>query len=754
VIDDLHWSDRATIMMLAYVARSNPRSMLVIGAYREGELGPSHPLIGTLAELRRDAAIERVVLGGLVPEQVRTLTEAWLGPLVAPSLVDALCEASGGNPFFLEELLRHLEERDVDTGGARAVSVSGLGLPEGVKDVVRARLARLGPAAPMLRVAAVAGREFDLELLAAAIDGSREQLIESLDAALDAQLIREADGRGRYAFNHALVREAIFTELSSARRSLLHDRIGSALERLADEPRDAPLPELAHHFLLAEEASLAKAIRYARAAARQAGSQLAYESASALYERALEAAARWRRDAGSERVELLLELGAVLLRSGETAASRERFSEAAALARAHGDAALLARAALGRSGLSVTVLGVDPENVALLEEALSGVRDDALRARLLGRLAIEVYYEPPAARREELSSTAVELARAASSPEALIDALSARHVALWSAAHLDARVALADEMIALGGDAGDLERELQGHNWRFMDLLESGDVPAAREELARHGALADRLRLPGYQWWDPMWSATLALLEGRLDDAVELRRRAREIGRRAGDKVAELFAWIQDFYVQWERGSAEPDGPPETVAVAPVTSALRSDVPLMLTEAGRIDEARSEFERLAHDEFSAVPNDLNWLASMAGLAQAASELDDAVWARELYRMLAPYRARAILVGRAAVCLGPAELYLGMLAGTFGEAELAASHFDAATTWSHASGAALWRVWADVHRARARLRVGASAEDAATPAEVAADALTAAERAGLGRAATHARAVLRAAQATA
>jgi hypothetical protein len=695
VIDDLHWSDRATIMMLAYVARSNPRSMLVIGAYREGELGPSHPLIGTLAELRRDAAIERVVLGGLVPEQVRTLTEAWLGPLVAPSLVDALCEASGGNPFFLEELLRHLEERDVDTGGARAVSVSGLGLPEGVKDVVRARLARLGPAAPMLRVAAVAGREFDLELLAAAIDGSREQLIESLDAALDAQLIREADGRGRYAFNHALVREAIFTELSSARRSLLHDRIGSALERLADEPRDAPLPELAHHFLLAEEASLAKAIRYARAAARQAGSQLAYESASALYERALEAAARWRRDAGSERVELLLELGAVLLRSGETAASRERFSEAAALARAHGDAALLARAALGRSGLSVTVLGVDPENVALLEEALSGVRDDALRARLLGRLAIEVYYEPPAARREELSSTAVELARAASSPEALIDALS-----------------------------------------------------------ARHGALADRLRLPGYQWWDPMWSATLALLEGRLDDAVELRRRAREIGRRAGDKVAELFAWIQDFYVQWERGSAEPDGPPETVAVAPVTSALRSDVPLMLTEAGRIDEARSEFERLAHDEFSAVPNDLNWLASMAGLAQAASELDDAVWARELYRMLAPYRARAILVGRAAVCLGPAELYLGMLAGTFGEAELAASHFDAATTWSHASGAALWRVWADVHRARARLRVGASAEDAATPAEVAADALTAAERAGLGRAATHARAVLRAAQATA
>ena len=131
-----------------------------------------------------------------------------------------------------------------------------------------------------------------------------------------------------------------------------------------------------------------------------------------------------------------------LLRSGEVAASRERFSTAAALARELGDAPLLARAALGRSGLSVTVLGVDPENVALLDEALALLEgdDDPLRARLLGRLAIEVYYEPPSGRREQLSSSAVALARAAAAPAALADALSSRHVALWSAAHLGERL--------------------------------------------------------------------------------------------------------------------------------------------------------------------------------------------------------------------------------------------------------------------------------------------------------------------------
>jgi hypothetical protein len=90
-----------------------------------------------------------------------------------------------------------------------------------------------------------------------------------------------------------------------------------------------------------------------------------------------------------------------------------------------------------------------------------------------------VYYEPPASRREQLSASALELARAASAPAALADAISARHVALWSAPHLDERLALAEDMIALGERSGNRERVLQGRNWRFMDLLESGDVTNA-----------------------------------------------------------------------------------------------------------------------------------------------------------------------------------------------------------------------------------------------------------------------------------
>ena len=748
VLDDVHWADRPTLMLLRHVVRAAPASMLVVCACREGEVGPEHPLIGTMADLRRDGCAERVSLGGLVPDQVRSLVEAWLGA-TAPGLADAVCEESGGNPFFIEELLRHIEEQGGPSGGDRR---QWLGLPEGVKDVVRARLGRLGSAvADALRVAAVAGREFELSTVGRAARIAPEELVESLDVALAAQLIRETGPPGSYTFNHDLVRDAIYDELSSARRALLHARIGEAIER-GLEPPEARLPELAGHFLLAAPERVGQAVEYARRAGLQAASQLAYEAAAGWFERALDAMTEAQREvAPASRAEVLLDLGDALLRAGDVAGSRERFSAGAALGREIADPRVIAHAALGRSGLSVTVLGVDQENVALLEEALSLLdeEDDGLRAQLLGRLAIEVYYEPPASRREQLSASALELARAASAPGALADVLSARHVALWSAAHLGERLALAEEMIALGERGGDRERVLQGHNWRFMDLLESGDVAAARRELELHAALADELRLPGYQWWAPMWSATMALMAGRLQEAAELRARALEIGRSAGDRVAELFAWIQDFYSRWERAEDGLDGPPQEVAVTPVQSALRSDLPLLLVEAGRREEASTELAALAAGRFQSVPNDLNWLASLAGLSQAAVLLEDRDRASELYELLTPYRSRAILVGRAAVCLGPAELYLGMLAGTMGELDAAIAHLDAATQWSKSARAELWAAWAGVQRARVLLRDGRRAESGrATEALAAAEAaLSQTERLGLGRVARHARALL-------
>jgi DNA-binding SARP family transcriptional activator/tetratricopeptide (TPR) repeat protein len=711
VLDDLQWADRPTLLLLRHLARADRGPAAILGTYRER----SPALAAVLADLQRDDPPERVALAGLGERDVDALVTAWLGADAPAAVTGSVHGETGGNPFFVEELLRQLR-----AGGE-------LGVPETVKDVLARRLAGLGQdTRDTLLLAAAAGREIDLGVLAAASELSREGLVEALDAALAAHLLRD-DG-GRYAFPHALVREALYEQVSSARRALLHGRIAAALELAG-----AADAELAFHYVLAGEPA-EKAVEYSVRAGAGAAARLAYEEAARHYERALALPT-------DRRAELLIGLGEAHLRAGDVPAARERFSEAA---RAADDPALLARAALGRSGLSVTVLGHDPDTVALLERALGAVGDDALRARLLGRLAIELYHSPPVERREELSGEAVALARRAGDPAALIDALSARHVALWSPPHLDERLAIADEMIALA--TGDRERALQGHNWRVLDLLEHGDVAAAEQEIDVHAVLADELRLPGYQWWAPMWRAMLAFMRGDVDEAVRLRAEAVEIGRRASDQVAELFNWIQAVFLDLEREPVAPDTDldvPDRVAVQAVQSAFRSDLPLLYAEMGRTADAQRELATLADGGFAGVASDMNWLASMTGLGQAAALLSDSARAAELYALMLAYRGRAVLVGRAALCLGPVEMQLGILASALGHFDAAEQHLAAASTWAAAVGARQWVVWTQVHRADLDVRRGDGAARAGAAA-------AAAEELGFGRAAARARAIAHAA----
>ncbi len=669
VLDDLHWADGPTAHLIRHVASYDPAPLLILGTCRDAE-----PLADLIADLRRDGLLVRIALEPLSAADVDTLAAQWPGAN-APA---GLAERTGGNPFFVEEVLRAARE----TGE--------LGVPQSVRDVLAQRLARLGPEANrVLALAAVAGREFGLEVLTE----DHEAVVAALEAALAAELIREEPrAPGRYAFVHALVREAIYTGLSRARRALLHGEIAVVLPEERVEER-------AHHFWQAGMGE--QAVEASVLAGRRAAAQLAYEDAAAHFGRALELAP----GAG-----LLLERGEALLRGGEVESARACFDEAAALT---SDPLGLARAALGRSGLGVTVLGHDEATVALLERALAALPDGerALRARLLGRMAIELYHASQP-RREELSAEAVGLAREAAAPDALADVLSARHVALWSPRHLDERLALAGEMIGL---APDRERALQGRNWRVLDLLEQGDLAAAEREIAEHGRLADELRLPGYQWWTPMWRAMLAVARGRFEEAERLRAEALTIGRRAGDRVAELFAWIQTTYVRFEREArlGAPDVP-DPLAVQAVQTALRCDLPLLYAEAGRVDDARRELDALAAAGWAAVADDMNHLASLAGLAQGAAALRDAARAGELYARLLPYRSRVVLIGRGAICLGPAELYLGILAA----GDAAAAHFDAAIAWAREHDARPWLAWAlalrgvpDAHALAAELGLG-------------------------------------------
>ena len=169
VLEDLHWADKPTALMLAHVVRSiQAERVLVLGTYRETELG--EPLGSVLGDLRRDHAFERLRLGSLHRGEVATMISAWLGRTPPTHFAHALHRETEGNPFFIEEVLRHLiEVGAVDaTEWGRLGSFTELGIPDGVRDAIERRLAALWPATRrILTMAAAIGRSFSIEVLEA-----------------------------------------------------------------------------------------------------------------------------------------------------------------------------------------------------------------------------------------------------------------------------------------------------------------------------------------------------------------------------------------------------------------------------------------------------------------------------------------------------------------------------------------------------------------------------------------------------------
>jgi hypothetical protein len=371
----------------------------------------------------------------------------------------------------------------------------------------------------------------------------------------------------------------------------------------------------------------------------------------------------------------------------------------------------------------VTIIAVDSAAVALLEEALQALPDEhPLRARLVARLAIETYYANTPAGRKRLGDEAVRRARSGDAT-ALLDALNARHAALWSAAYLDERLQTAEEMVALAREVGDAERELQGRNWRVTDLLERGDLAAAGEEIAAHAALAERLRLPAYGWWAPMWRATLAILEGRFADAEAL------VETLGGDPNADLYADIQRYALAWarERFELADAAPIEREAGRPAEYAYRAGWAWILCLEGRPDEARAQIDWVTGDGFARFKDDMNSLAALAELTQALVLLDEPGPAEGILARLAPYAERNVLNGRGAAGYGSAAHHVAALTALLGRHAEAEPRFEAALRHNAALGSRPWvartqeRYAASLHargeHARARELAGAAAETA-------------------------------------
>ncbi|EFG77816.1 adenylate/guanylate cyclase catalytic domain protein [Mycobacterium parascrofulaceum ATCC BAA-614] len=318
VLDDLHWAAKPTLLLLRHLLRFGEHArMQIIGTYRSTDLDRSHPLAAMLADLHRDGTANRLGLSGLDEDDVTAyVAEAGYND---EELARALASVTGGNPFFLIEALRHVDE----SGGRWDQST----LPQGVREAVSRRLSRLpAEANRALAAAAVVGSRFALELVERVVG---DDLVDAFDEACRAGIVIEEPG-GRYRFNHAIVRQSLLAELPSVRRMRLHQRIATTLE---GEPgaEEELLAELAYHYFeCAWAGNAAKAVEYCRRAADQAMTRLAYEGAADLYDRALHALEEIDEelpDRDDQTAELLVARCEALLAAGDVTSAADAVSQ-------------------------------------------------------------------------------------------------------------------------------------------------------------------------------------------------------------------------------------------------------------------------------------------------------------------------------------------------------------------------------------------------------------------------------------------
>ena len=328
VLDDLQWADKGSLLLLRHLASADPTMrVLVLGTYRDSELSTTDALVDTLAALHRLDGITRVDLVGLAHGGVVALMEAGAGyglDEAAVGLAHAIHRETDGNPFFVSEVLRHLVEtgaisQDAEGRWVAEDSLDATSLPDSVREVIGARVLRLGKiAGRILSTAAVIGRDFDLPLLAVATNTAEDDVLDVLDSAAAVSLVRElADAPGRFNFAHALIQHTLSEDLGPTRRARAHRNVAEALEVLCGDHPGVRVGELARHWMAAQPIDLTKAIRYSQQAADAALSALAPSDALRYYAQALDLQAEIADSDPVRGLDLAIGLGTAQRQTGD-----------------------------------------------------------------------------------------------------------------------------------------------------------------------------------------------------------------------------------------------------------------------------------------------------------------------------------------------------------------------------------------------------------------------------------------------------
>ncbi|TDV53812.1 ATP-binding protein [Actinophytocola oryzae] len=665
VLDDLHWADPSSVRLLEFVAQHTWfERLLLVGTYRDVEVeATEHPLAPLVLPLLTKATT--VTLTGLDRDEVGALMTRTVGIAPTSDLVAEVHLRTGGNPFFVEQTVR------LWYSGGSVTDVA-----PGVRDAVRRRLSLLPePVSRLLSSAAVLGREFHRQVLAASVGEPVAHVDRHLGQAVAARLVSTL-GDGRFAFAHDLVRETLYLGLGDAVAGERHAAVVRALDSSpALAGRIFPADLARHAYLGRASLEPRQVVDVLVVAAKDARRRSAYEESANHYRRAVALLS----PTDPRRARIALDFGVQLHNLGERDEAWRVLEEVAGAALSGDDLDVLVRSALTLYGLASA-------------EDREKLKEDLLRAAYA---RLNPGSAPPAGSLDHLAQEVIvrliAIARDDGDDEVLEFSLWTQHDRLWGMGHAAQRLALTDELATIARRTGDREMEQYAVSLGWVATFELND-PSYHErfraflalvaepprtqvsdmchidrniiatlhgrfdEAAAHLATAREGELPdGFSHVDHHLEWAMWLLQGRFEDLGDVRARATEVKHPLPTLLEGITAACRGEAATARECLAELESrrDPQSGAYEPLMTRLRVQVAVA---TGDVDRCAT-----LHDEL--VPHEGTWLVSLYGCDLS----------------------------------GPVTLWLGHLSLTRGDTRSATRYFEAARKSADLMGARPWSV---------------------------------------------------------
>jgi class 3 adenylate cyclase/tetratricopeptide (TPR) repeat protein len=686
VVDDLQGASKSTHLLVRHLTRSNAdMHVLMVATWRNTDESRGGSLDSFLGDAAISARVTKVALGGLDRGEVSRYVEQTLkrSPATSAStramsdrLGDVLHRKSEGNPLFVQELTRDLLDLGVADLDLDSDMLERLGVPETVRDIVLRRVGRLDEETQRILMAgAVAGMQFEVHALERVLDLHGDEVIDALDIARTARLVRErTQPIGSFEFEHGLVRDVLYAEFGVTRRARLHARIATEMEAIHADDLDGWAAEIANHLVAGgRRADQSRAAAFFARAGEVAVRSLSYEQAVTMFERALAITESANGPEVRTLLRLLLALGDAKFRTLDYIGSKKAFVQVVDLARQEGQAVELARGALGLAR-SVQPVEPDPLLGPLLDEAIDVLSpdDSYLRAQLLAVRAAHSL-QNAGLPHPDMAEEAVSMAVRLGDPGELAFVVGASVIATFAPDLLEQRLAYINIQLESSDASGHLEAACEAYGWRATSMIESGRLDSVHSDVKSMQRLADAIGQPWYRAMAQQRRAMVAQLSADYATAEAL---ANESLSAVRDQQMALLAGYAGltWAVRRDQGrlSEVESALIDFSRLAPDVPAWQSTLAVTALELGRFDDARVALQALVAKGLDAIPRDWLWLATMVLASEVAAEIADLELVRELSDLLRPYERRGVPIAIGVGYLGTTSRALGLLASRIGD----------------------------------------------------------------------------------